>query len=108
MHRGHRLDEPIQFRRRDPLRSRLRNLVDRLEETRGALAGRRRQVQHGRVVEELQLLVQLVVELLDELRAASLHQVPFVHRDDDPGARLVRLAGDRGVLIARAFDRIDD
>ena len=60
-------DEPVQLRS-GCARPRLGDLVDRLEHLRRALAGRRRDVQHRRVVEELQLLPQLVVELLRELR----------------------------------------
>ena len=47
----------------------------------------RRDVQDRRVVEELHLLPQLVVEPLREVRAPPLHQVPLVGRDDDRRSR---------------------
>jgi hypothetical protein len=104
----HRLDEPVQLGRRDPPHPRLGHLVDRLEHLRRALAGQRRDVQDRRVVEELQLLPQLVVELLREVRPAPLHQVPLVHRDDDPAPGLVGGPGDGGVLVGGPLGGIDE
>ena len=86
---------------------RLGDLVDRLEHLAGALAGRRRDVQQRRVVQELQLAPQLLVELFRELRAAALHQVPFVGGDDDAAAGLLGFAGDRRILVGRSFGGVD-
>ena len=73
VHGGDGLDEPVELAGRDAAHARLGDLVDRLEHLRRALAGGRRDVQHRRVVEELQLPAQLLVELPREVRPA-----PFI------------------------------
>jgi serine/threonine-protein kinase len=108
MRGGDGLDEPVQLSRGNPLRARLGDLVDHLEHFGCALAGRRRDVQDGGVLQELHLLAQLVVERLREIGAAPLHQVPLVGGDDDAAAGLLGLAGDRRVLIGGPFGRVDE
>ena len=93
VHRGDRLDEPVQLagvgiRFASALRRPCRWSRATLP---APLAGRGRDVQDRRVVEELHLPAQLLVELLRELRAAALHQVPLVRHDDDAAAGLLRL-----------------
>ena len=90
------------------LQPRVGDLVDRFEQFRRPLTGQRGDVEDLRVVEELHLLAQLVVEPLREILAAPLHQVPLVGGDDDAAPGLLRLAGDRRVLVGRPLDRIDD
>src|SRR5688572_5463319 len=80
------LEELVEFRRGDPLLPRGRHAIHHFQQLPGAVAGQRREPDDRRVLEELELKAQLVVELLGEILAAALHQIPFVHCDDDAGA----------------------
>ena len=93
-----RFNSPVGHARR----TRVGNLVHHLEHLRRALPGRGRDVEDRRVVQELQLPPQLVVEFLVVVGAPAFHQVPFVRRDDDAAARFVRLAGNGAVLVGGA------
>ena len=65
-------------------------------------------MKHRSVVEKLDLPSQLVVELPREVRLAPFHQVPLVRGDDDAGPGLLGFAGDRRILVRRAFYGVDD
>ena len=74
------LDELVQLGRLHPLPPRRRDPVDRLEQLRRPLAGHRRDVQHRRVVEELQLPPQLLVERLRRSRVRGPSSGPTCWR----------------------------
>ena len=61
-----------------------------------------------RVVEELHLLPELVVEPLRKILAAPLHQVPLVDGDDHAAAGLLGCPGNRRVLVGRALDGVNE
>ena len=65
--RGHVLQKAVELAGRHALQTRVGHLVDHLEHLGRPLAGGRRNVEHGRIVEELDLPPQLVVELLGEV-----------------------------------------
>jgi hypothetical protein len=108
MFRGDPLDELVQLGRLDTPAPRRRHAVDRLEQPRRALAGRRRDVQQRCIVEKLQLPPERLVEGLHELGTVVLHQVPFVRRDDHAASRLVGFSRDGRVLVGRPLRGVDD
>ena len=77
---GHALQKAVELAGRDAAHARVGDLVDRLEHLGRALAGCRRNMKHRRVVEELDLPPQLVVELLARSPPRALSSGPICWR----------------------------
>ncbi len=81
------------------------HLVDQGEDLRDPLAGEGRHEDHGRVLEEAQVLADPVLHGQGR-EGVLLHQVPLVHHDDHGGAGVVGVAGDDRVLVGDALHRV--
>ena len=108
MHGGDRRHEAVELGRRNAAQPVVGDLVDHLEQLRRPLTRLRGDVEDLRVVQELQLLAQLVVELLREVLPAPLHQVPLVGGDDHAAAGVLGLSGNRRVLVGGPFGGVHD
>ena len=104
--RGKFFEDPVQVRRGDPLRGFEHDLVDLVKDLGDALPRQGRHGEHGRVVDELELLLGLRHHPFVFLFLVG-DEVPFVQDDDDRLAGLVRQADDPFVLLGDSFDGIE-
>src|SRR5215203_7337986 len=76
------LQKSIELWRGDAAAALFEDVLDNLEQLRGALARERGDVNDRRKIQKLQVEAQLVVERLRKILTLPLHQIPFVDGDD--------------------------